>query len=250
MVGAAFVACLCATAQAEDRAKAQTAYHSATQHYKLGEYSEALEGFKEAYRNYEDPIFIFDLAQCHRQLGHKEQAARAYRMFLIETPDAPNREKVRNMIATLEKQLAEERGGRPRPVTPQEEPSKNTRAPAQSESAEPNLGAPEVKSEPQRPAVDPEPAPQPVAIDAEPAPQPVAINAGPPLQPAVINAPQPVAINARAPKSPTPLYKRWWLWTAVGVVVVVGAGVGVGVGVSQSGRTPTAMTDLGTFRFE
>lgn len=30
------------------------------------------------------------------------------------------------------------------------------------------------------------------------------------------------------------LYKRWWLWTAVGAVLVVGVGVGVGVGLTAS----------------
>jgi tetratricopeptide (TPR) repeat protein len=39
--------------------------------------------------------------------------------------------------------------------------------------------------------------------------------------------------NAPAPK--TPLYKKWWLWTAVGGMVVVGVAVGLGVGLSGSG---------------
>ncbi len=40
------------------------------------------------------------------------------------------------------------------------------------------------------------------------------------------------APGARA--TPTPLYKRWWLWTLVGGVVAVGAGVGVGVALATS----------------
>ena len=35
------------------------------------------------------------------------------------------------------------------------------------------------------------------------------------------------------PPAPTPVYKKWWLWTVVGLVAV-GAGVGLGVGLTQS----------------
>jgi hypothetical protein len=36
-----------------------------------------------------------------------------------------------------------------------------------------------------------------------------------------------------APVAPTPLYRRWWLWTAVGAAAVaIGLGVGLGVGLS------------------
>src|SRR5262249_8931733 len=68
------------------------------------------------------------------------------------------------------------------------------------------------------------------------------------VQPAPVTSPETVT---GAPERPRPLYKKWWLWTAVGagVVVVVGVGVGVGVGVSSSGTTPTAPTSFGTFRF-
>jgi tetratricopeptide (TPR) repeat protein len=36
-----------------------------------------------------------------------------------------------------------------------------------------------------------------------------------------------------APPPKRPLYKRWWLWTAVGAVVATGLAVGLGVGLSQ-----------------
>ncbi len=39
-------------------------------------------------------------------------------------------------------------------------------------------------------------------------------------------------------RAPTPVYKKWWLWTAVGVVAVgVGLGVGLGVGFSSRGSS-------------
>jgi hypothetical protein len=45
------------------------------------------------------------------------------------------------------------------------------------------------------------------------------------------------AVTASAPPRKTPIYKKWWLWTAVGVVVV-GAGVGLGVGLAERGAAP------------
>ncbi|HEX4462903.1 MAG TPA: hypothetical protein VIA18_33245, partial [Polyangia bacterium] len=57
--------------------------------------------------------------------------------------------------------------------------------------------------------------------------------------------PAPVAGNALVatapPRAPTPIYKRWCLWTAVGVVAV---GVGLGVGIKPA--NPSAATNLGT----
>ena len=46
--------------------------------------------------------------------------------------------------------------------------------------------------------------------------------------PVVIATPEPRALPAK-----TPLYKRWWVWTAVGAVAATGLAVGLGVGLSQ-----------------
>ena len=44
-----------------------------------------------------------------------------------------------------------------------------------------------------------------------------------------------VVEHRTGPAQEKPIYKRWWLWTAVGAVAVVGVGVGLGVGLSRSG---------------
>lgn len=41
------------------------------------------------------------------------------------------------------------------------------------------------------------------------------------------------------PPARTPVYKKWWLWTAVGAVVVAGVAVGLGVGLSSSSGPAT-----------
>jgi tetratricopeptide (TPR) repeat protein len=70
----------------------------------------------------------------------------------------------------------------------------------------------------------------------------------PPAPPAAVATPAP-ATPAAADKQP--LYKKWWLWTAVGgAVVAVGLGVGLGVGLSSSGYTyPSVPGSVGTVRF-
>jgi tetratricopeptide (TPR) repeat protein len=71
-----------------------------------------------------------------------------------------------------------------------------------------------------------------------------------PTQPILTPIDDPTTLTARSQPAPppprkAPLYKRWWLWTAVGALVVGGVAVGLGVGLSQ----PSAPgSDLGTVR--
>jgi tetratricopeptide (TPR) repeat protein len=93
------------TAAADDRAHARAAFRAGSQHYNLGEFQQALDSFREAYRNYEDPSFLFNIAQCERQLGHKREAAREYRAYLNNSENADNRESVRQIITQLERDI-------------------------------------------------------------------------------------------------------------------------------------------------
>src|SRR5438874_8472537 len=95
----AFLCLLCIEpALAVDKSKARDLYRRGTQHYNLAEYDKALDAFKEAYRNFEDPIFLFNIGQCERQLGHKEEAVRLYRSYLRNAPEAPNKTEVSDII--------------------------------------------------------------------------------------------------------------------------------------------------------
>ncbi len=82
----AIVSTVGSSAHAENRARAREAYQAASQHYDLGEFQQALELFKEAYRNYEEPAFLFNIAQCHRALGQTLRPDRGGR-----SPDAVRR---------------------------------------------------------------------------------------------------------------------------------------------------------------
>ncbi len=206
---------------AEDKAKARLAYRSASKHYDLGEFREALADFKEAYRNFEEPSFLFNIGQCHRQLGENEQAIRFFRTFLSKSPNAPNYADVSKMIDKLEQTMREQQAAAPAPQT--------------ASPAAPELVAP------RRPAPTPEKAAPERAPSSAPAAAPVAT-------PASSAARADAAVTSAAPpRARTPVYKKWWLWTTVGVVAV-GVGVGLGIGLTRPHGTPTAQTNLGTYQ--
>lgn len=95
-------------AGADERGKARAAFRAGSQHYNLGEFQQALDSFREAYRNVEDPTFLFNIAQCERQLGHKREAIREYRAYLNNAESASNRESVQQTIVQLQKEVDEE----------------------------------------------------------------------------------------------------------------------------------------------
>ena len=75
---------------------------------------------------------------------------------------------------------------------------------------------------------------EPPAAPAPPSPNTLVTPAPTPPSPAPTVAPAPavVATTVPAPIAPRPpVYKRWWLWTAIGgVAVVTGLGLGLGLG--------------------
>ena len=136
-----------------DRARARQLFREAQQHYKLAEYPQALDGFKEVYRILEDPSLLFNLAQCYRQLNRKEDAIRFYRTYLHDATDVADRDSVEQIVAGLEKALRDEQTARA--------------APPQSTIETPATVAPTTTPAPVTPA------PELTAAPAPPAPQPV-----------------------------------------------------------------------------
>ena len=78
----------------EANAAAKRLYISATKHFDLAEYPDALNDFKEAYRLKDDPVFLYNIAQCYRILNKNDEALSFYRSYLRRAPDAPNRAEV------------------------------------------------------------------------------------------------------------------------------------------------------------
>ena len=91
-------------------ARARELFKSGTKHYSLSEYTAALNDFKEAYRLKEDPVFLYNIAQCHRLLGQHEEAARFYRAYLRalpSSPSAPNLSDIEDHVKSEEAAMRE-----------------------------------------------------------------------------------------------------------------------------------------------
>jgi tetratricopeptide (TPR) repeat protein len=146
----AIVAPPVAAAPARDPvAEAREHYELGTRLYDIGRYEEALDEYEKAYRAKPDPALLYNIAVCHRKLGHAQQALDAYRSFLRRQPKSPRRESVERTIATLEQEIAEA-----------------TKTPAPAEVAPPPPAPPP-------PAAAPEPRPEvSLAARAEPAAEP------------------------------------------------------------------------------
>ena len=89
-----------------DVEKAKALYLSATKHFDLAEYKEALADYKEAYRLKDDPVFLYNIAQCYRKLNDNQEAVTFYKNYLRRSPDASNRDEVEGKIKTLEDAIA------------------------------------------------------------------------------------------------------------------------------------------------
>ncbi len=98
-----------AHALADDKIVAREAFREGMRQYEVGDVKAALAAFKRAYLSYEEPAFLFNIAQCERVLGEKSEALREYKMYLRKLPAAPNRAEVQKIVGDLEAALAAER---------------------------------------------------------------------------------------------------------------------------------------------
>lgn len=112
------------------------ALRAAKRHFERGEKLYALTRFNEALDEYQKafdarplPDFLFNIGQCYRNLGDYDFAIFSYQKYLKLAPDAPNRDRVEQLIAELEakqdrtetRRLGLQRS-RPDPRDPREDP--------------------------------------------------------------------------------------------------------------------------------
>jgi len=167
--------------------EARRAFQEAEAHFQAGEFAEALSAYETGYAQAPLPGFLINIAQCYRRLGDLTRARATYQKFVMVAPDSPHVPEVTNLIAEIDKllaQLEEERKAAPAastaatgdatlPLTP-------SLLPAPSPAPEPNLLAPAVASAPVAPV-----------------------------------SPPPAAATGKT---------RWWLWGLAGAAVVVAGG--------------------------
>jgi len=214
----------------DPKQEAKARYTTGQSHYNLNEFPEALQDFKEAYRLFPDPVFLFNVAQCERQLGNLDEAIKFYRSYLRNKPKAPNRQEVERRIDEMQAAIDAKKvaSGKPSlalvPPTAGDEPHVSALLPTAIATVTP---APQ-------PVAAPLPTPTPAAVPAAPAPPLPGLPAT--VEPAASGDTQAGAGNTRvdllaqtsapAPAASPAFYQRWWFWTGAAVVA---AGVGVGV---------------------
>jgi len=70
--------------------------------FDLGKFGPALAKFEAAYESKPIPGLLFNIGQCHRNLGDYDAAIFSFRKYLKLLPEADNREAVREYIDQLE----------------------------------------------------------------------------------------------------------------------------------------------------
>jgi tetratricopeptide (TPR) repeat protein len=93
-----------AFAQVPDQARTEVAAGDTA--YKLGKFEVALGHYNKAYELYAAPALLFNIGQCHRELGHWERAAFFYEGYLRAMPsDDPNRAFVEGLLKDVKQSL-------------------------------------------------------------------------------------------------------------------------------------------------
>ncbi len=175
--------------KAEAVAKAR--FNEGRKAYDLGQFEEALVAYSDAYKAKPLPALLFNIAQCHKNLGNFERAAFFYQRYLDLEKNAKNEATARELLAEVkQKQAAKEA---------RELELARLAAAGGAAAAEP------------RPAEPPSPL-----VPAPAAPAPSAVT------------PATADLAAAAPPAPAPsadgaITGKWWFWTGVGVLVAGGA---------------------------
>jgi tetratricopeptide (TPR) repeat protein len=135
-------------AQSHGKQTAESHYDKGMKAYTLGHFSEAIEEFERAFELRSEPIFLYNIAQSHRQSNSPQRAIFFYRRYLEADPNVKNRAEIEKRIKDLEAQLNAQKEHLGATMTTEPGPA----------TAQPPLPVPA-------------PAPLPVAVQPTPAPE-------------------------------------------------------------------------------
>lgn len=133
---------------AKAREKAKEIFLEAEAEYKGGRFGNALEGYYESFMLSNEPLLLYNMGQCYRNLGRYQEAVDTYKQFVERAPETPFTPKAQKWINELSAKLP------PPPPAPKPEsaPTSNpasspTSTSAQSQPASsPALVAPDTKA--------------------------------------------------------------------------------------------------------
>ncbi|HEY5447982.1 MAG TPA: hypothetical protein VIQ54_04495 [Polyangia bacterium] len=212
----------------------------------------AVAEYTVAYELLNDPVVLFNRAECYRRIGENEKAADDYHAFLEKVPAAPNRASIEKKLLALEApEPAEREKPAEAPPATKPPPAKVAEAPPAPAKAPPPPPPAKVAEAPPPPPPPKAPPPPPKVAEAEPpppppvAPPPAAPVAKPETkpEPAVVVTAPPPRDEAAAPAGGS----RPWVWIALSVLAV---GVGAaGYVVFRPHEQPPPETALGNYRF-
>src|SRR5687767_13743600 len=77
---------------------AEARFKAGKQAFRLGDYSEAIKEWREAYRLKDNPAFLFNIAQAYREVGDLPKAVMFFENYLKESKNAPNRTDVEKRV--------------------------------------------------------------------------------------------------------------------------------------------------------
>ena len=194
---------------AGDEKQARELYERAEKSFDVGKFAEALTDYQAAYEAKPLPGFLFNIAQCYRNMGNYERARFFFRRYLTLQPHAPNHRRVEELIAEMTNKIdAQAAAGGAAPSTTAPPPAEQKPVEQKAAEAKPEETKPETKSA-ESAATATHIEPTNAAVPAAPAP-------------GESSAPLVTASGSTSEESP-PVYTRWWFWTGVGAVVVGGA---------------------------
>jgi hypothetical protein len=164
----------------------------ARESFAAGRFDEALELFAKLYAETLNPIYLRNIGRCHQKLREPQKAIDAFHDYLAKGKKigADERAEIDGYIKEMEAlrdEQAKQAAPPPAPVQPIAAP--------QPAGPPPGYGAPG---------------------PGYAAPPPAGYGAQPPAGSLVAEAGQPL------PAQSSPIYERWWFWTAIGVVVAGG----------------------------
>ena len=172
-----------------------------------GRYDEAIAELKAGYALDPRPDFLYALGQAERKRGDCKAAIAWYDRYVATGPSSQRTVATLMQVDRCKQELAAATS------------STTTRPPPTA--AEP---------------IEPPAATEPSQASAPPPSSETA--------PSAATAAARAAPATETPAGRTPVYKRWWLWTAVAVVVAGGVGAGVAIALTQQPSFHSTLPDL------
>ena len=89
--------------QDPDLVRARKLFYQGRKLFDLRRFDQALEKYEAAFEAKPIPDFLFNIGQCHRNLGNYDEAIFSFRRYLQLVPDADRRPQIEALIAELQK---------------------------------------------------------------------------------------------------------------------------------------------------